>query len=266
MTNDEKSKIINAELATLPIQTNQKLNSIIVDIETRLRNIKCDFFEIGRSLSKAKQLLPHGTFQTWIEKHFNKELPYSTAALYMKIFETFEHCPKTVQFLPITFLLKMTQGSFPEEIFKIITENSISDRLDINTISDAYERYKNKEIDLKEFEKTAKKQIDLAVAMEYGQTQKRIGKEMQYNIRTGIGSIFTSVRKFRKTLRRMHYFQDPSEDDEIIKDIDRAIEELQETKHLVMYGDGLYNNGVIDEKTGERGLIPNTHFINSSNN
>lgn len=266
MTEEEKIRSVNSELARLPVKTNQKLNSIIVEIETRLRNIKCDFFEIGRALSKAKQLLPHGTFQTWIEKHFNKELPYSTAALYMKIFETFENCPKTVQYLPITFLLKMTQESFPEEVFRIITENTISDRLDVNAISDAYDRFKNHEIDLSEFEKTAKKQIDLAVAMEWGRTEKRIGTEMKENVRTGIASVFTVVRRFRKILRRMHYFQDPSEDAYIINDIDRAIEELQETKHMVMYGDGFFNNGVVDEKTGERGLIPNKHFLNTSNN
>jgi len=253
-------------LALVPKSTIQTLNGYIVEIETRLRNIKCDFFEIGRYLSKAKAILPHGTFQLWIEKHFNKELPYSTAALYMKIFETFENSPKSVQYLPVTFLMKMTQKDFPEAIFNIVCENAQTERLDIKEIKEAYTLYKGGQINLTEFENAAKKQIELAVAIEKGNTQKRIGDQMIYNVRTGVGSLLSAARRLRKNLRRMHYFVNPGEDKYLIQDIDLAISELQQTKEMVLHGEELYRNGVINEKTGERGLLLNEHLIETSNN
>lgn len=243
------------------VEDSKKLINIVTDIETRLVNIKRDYFEIGRLLSKAKEILPHGKFQQWIEIHFKSELPYSTAALFMKIYNTFENAPATVQYLPITFLMKMTEQSFPEEIIKIITEQENTDMLDIQVITETYQLYKAKEIDLSEFERIAKKQFDLAVQIQVGRTQRRLSGEYTETIHLGMGVLFNAIKKIRTVSRRMRYFINPSDDKPIIKDIDKAISELQELKHNLLYGDGLFVIDITNEKTGTSGLIPNKNVL-----
>ncbi len=85
----------NEKLRLLKIQT---------EIQTRLINIKIDAFHIGKLLNEAKETLPHGQFTPWIEMTFEKELPYSTAYFYMRVYDVFKDDPTAVQYIPTTYL------------------------------------------------------------------------------------------------------------------------------------------------------------------
>lgn len=235
--------------------TKHRLLGIVTDIETRLVNIKRDFFEIGKLLSEAKKILPHGTFQSWIKERFGKELPYSTAALYMKIYETFKDCPKGVQYIPITLLMKMTQDAFPEEIFKIITENLTSDKLDAESITEAYSLFKAKKIDLSEFENIAKKQIDLALNMEWGHTQRRINNEFKETINFGFSGLIGAIKKIRNKTLKMSFLVYPDFKESILNEIDLTISQLKEFKEKINYEEGFFKSSE-DIITGKRQLVP----------
>jgi hypothetical protein len=60
----------------LNLATQKKILGIETDINSRLLNIKTDIYMIGKLLSQAKGILPHGTYQRWVEETWEKELPY----------------------------------------------------------------------------------------------------------------------------------------------------------------------------------------------
>jgi Protein of unknown function (DUF3102) len=241
-------------LATMPLRDKQKLATIITSIEGKLCNIKRDIFEIGRLLYNAKKILPHGKYEEWIEIHFARELPRSTASLYVKIFETFEKSPKTVLYLPVTFLLKMTQTSFPEEIFKIISENVNSDKLDVRAIDEAYTLFKKGDIDLSKFELIAKRQIELAIDMEWGKTERRNSKEMAETVHGGFKSLEANVNKLQMMTNRLFYFIYPDHKEGIIKDIDKAISKLNDLKESIINTKGFFKLSE-NKITGRKELV-----------
>jgi hypothetical protein len=130
---------------TMSEEQNLELSNIATEIESRLVRIKVNYYQIGELLTKARKILPHGTFQTWIQQHFNWELPYSTASLYMRIFEKFQHSRLTVQYLPLSFLLGMTEKTMPEKIKAILEENAkFLKSSDLRGFQLIYEKFKQK--------------------------------------------------------------------------------------------------------------------------
>jgi hypothetical protein len=249
-----KIGIFNGEeptsLATIPLKVKQKLDIIIIDIETRIGHVKKDFFEIGRLLSKAKEMLPHGLFQEWIDTHFTNELPYSTAAAYMKIFETFKENPKMVQHLPVTLLMKMTHKDFPEEIVKIINERLPDDQVDAKSVNEAYELYRRNEIDLDHFEKIAQKQIDLAIHIAKGSTERRIGEHMKNSTSAGVSALISFIDRIYKPMLQISHLTYPDQRESMVGNIDSAIQRLNEIKSAINNLGGFYEEKE-DEKTGE---------------
>lgn len=251
-------------LTSLPLKTKQTLVQIGTDIEIRVVNIKRDYFQIGKSLSDAKKILPHGKFQDWVEFRFRKELPYATANLYMKIYEKFRHQPKTIQYLPITFLMNISQKSFPEEIFNIIMENANSDKLDIKEIGDAYSLYKKGDIGMSEFENIARRQIDLAIQMEYGRTERRMQEEFSRTISFGFASLFNNIRKIRKVTNKRLFLVYPHHKHYILSDIDKSIRELNDFRQYIEQDEGFFRREA-DPITGKIDLKNNPKFENSNN-
>lgn len=253
-----------SQMATMLLKDQQRLIELTNYLRTECVNIKKSVFNIGKYLSEVKQILPHGKFQPWIEEHFNKELPYSTAALYMKIYEKFERKPKAVLFLPVYFLLKMSQNDFPEEVFLMICENANSDKLDVKTITEAYESFKHGEIELGQFESIAEKQIKLAVDMEWGRTQRIMGEELAYSIKIGFKPLFNGIKRFRKQTLRLLSFVDLNKKASVLNDIDCLINELNEFKTSIKNIDGFLIQKE-NKQTGKREWVSNDKFINSNN-
>lgn len=97
-----------------------QITNIERGIQACIINIKKDAYQIGKLLDKAKTVLPHGRFQTWVESTFGDDLPYSTANLYKNIYQTFEDRPGVVQHIPTKYLSAFTQKRFPDEALMVI--------------------------------------------------------------------------------------------------------------------------------------------------
>lgn len=223
-----------------------KLSRITTEIEAHLINLKRSFFEIGKLLSKAKQILPHGTFQLWIEKTFQNDLPYSTAYAYMTIYERFKGNQKVVQMLPITFLMNISQSSFPEEITKLILENSqYLETADVNTIKDVFKQYKAGELNLKEFTSLVSRQITLGIQIAKGQTEKRISTNMRKTLNYGVQDLLDVIYKVKKGVSGMRFVfpavEDSEEEKELIGMIDKTIFELEDLKKELRNKKGMLN-------------------------
>lgn len=213
-----------------------QLGNIVVEVEKRLVIVKTSIYEIGAYLCKAKEILTHGMFKPWIEQTFDRELPYSTAALYMKIFTTFAGKPKLVQHLPVTFLMSMTQKQFPDIIFQAIVENENVDKLDVQVLNEAYQDYKADRINLDKFMSLTQKQIELTATMEMGRTQRRMDRNFSTAPKLAMGEILSTIKKVRQ---RMFGHGDlfPDSRERIAGEIDACIKELTEIKDHLEKGD-----------------------------
>jgi hypothetical protein len=85
------------------LDTDQKRRVLRIEqeIQDRMIDIKVNVYEIGKLLSKAREIVGHGNFQLWVKQTFNGELPYSTAAFFKGVYETFKDRSDVVRLLPI---------------------------------------------------------------------------------------------------------------------------------------------------------------------
>jgi hypothetical protein len=256
------------------------------DIEQRLVNIKTDIYGVGKLLSCAKKILPWGTFQRWIEETFGNDLPYSTAACWKSIYEVFEKNPQSVKLIPMNFLIKMKEKSFPEEILRLANENPEAFKeADLEELSRAYADFKNNEIYLDDFVELAKKQIKLGMAIISGENRLRHAQRANRTIKQGFYDLTKAVKKMRKysnEIRRFFVFPqeagmideirdhnlkvymiDDSLDDKLIEEINLCIRELENLREDIYERCGLFKirlratHGVIrptwiDAESGKR--------------
>lgn len=110
-----------------------------------LRRSKSDIYQIGRLLSEAKRIdIKHGQFQKWIETTFEKQLPLSTAANYMAIYEVCGDKPEMIQYFPITVLMCFIQRAFPEELINKVKEDpeKYSKLIEPKKLKEGFKAYK----------------------------------------------------------------------------------------------------------------------------
>jgi len=230
-----------------------RILNIELTIDKHLIEVKFRFFEIGNLLSRAKGILPRGTFQRWIEDTWRGQLPYSTAACYRAIYERFKNEKEKITVLPITLLQQMAQDTFPDEIIKMITDNPEAFKGNVNQVRAAYADFKKGEIDLSKFESLATKVIAIGVDMYNGimlETHSRTGKRV---INLGLTELKAAIWKIRKYSFKIRSFFPPAKgepmsftdkevaehndkvdavtqgllDDDLIKEINYAIDELE---------------------------------------
>lgn len=238
----------------------KKILRIQSQIEERLIQIKVNIYEVGKLLSRAKNVLNHGGFQRWIEETFGDELPYPTAACWKAIYEVFENNPKTVRLIPTNFLIKMKQKSFPEEILNLANENPEAFKeADLNALSRAYEKFKRvckefkeDDVGLEDFVKLAREQIKIGMAILNGDAHrrhaKRAGRTLIYGFHD-LRSYIKKVRKYSFEIRRFFVFPskgyafdeikdhnlkvyaaDDVLNEDLIKEVDKCISELEKLK------------------------------------
>lgn len=107
--------------ATMTTETRETLKRLRVEIKADLQRIEqiqsqeiYAIMAVGKKLREVKELLPHGQFLPWLEKHF----PHSerTAQDYMRIFECFKSAPGAVlERLPERALRQLAGQSVPPE-------------------------------------------------------------------------------------------------------------------------------------------------------
>lgn len=229
----------------LSITDQYKLSGIVNDIEVRLMNIKHNVYEIGRLLNKAKFILPHGSFEKWIEETFRNELPYPTGYAFMKIYEKFKDNSNLVQKMPTTFLLSMSQKSFPDELIKLIEENAdYLEKEDIKNVQIAYKDFKSDIISLGQFENTVQKQIQLAIDISKGKVERRLSNNNRRTLINGMEQIIKAIETVRKRINNIEYSFPPvensEEQDSLLNTVKKALSELQQMKEDLENGRGLF--------------------------
>jgi hypothetical protein len=65
---------------TIHIQTKHKLNEIASEVDLVLKSVKKSYFNLGRLILKAKNLLPHGAFELFKQGEINLERFISIAS------------------------------------------------------------------------------------------------------------------------------------------------------------------------------------------
>ena len=220
-----------------------ELLKIQTEIETRIINIKRDIFQIGKLLFRAKKILPHGTFQKWIEDTFQNELPYSTAHFYMRVFETFKDKQKSVQYIPTKYLLMMVSGDFPHDVKEMIAEDPKSwNKFKLAQVKECHDLFKQGTIGNSEFLKIAKDQIKLGIEMQKGRTECRVNTNMRRSLYFGAGDLLKKIQALRGIARDFSgiYPYDPNDPqhEETMQKIKTTIKELRKLKKELTNDDG----------------------------
>jgi hypothetical protein len=235
---------------SLDREKQKEILKIQLEIEQCLITVKVCIYEIGKLLARSKDILPHGEFQRWIEETWKHELPYSTAAHYLRIFRKFEGRPGLVRRLPLTFLQQLSQERFPGEVLKLVKENPESvDEKAVRDISEAYGAYKKGVIKYQEFETLTKSLLDLGMQILEGETLVRHSVLAKRTISVGIGDLKLTIRRIRRHSHKLLEIFLPAWecevkkealrelcDKDVLKDVDSAIGELEALKKLIVEG------------------------------
>jgi Protein of unknown function (DUF3102) len=206
-----------------------RILSITRSIEQNIRTIKKSVYDIGRLLSEAKKVLPHGQFQPWIKETFGRELPVPTAEAYKAIYDHFKNKPDMVRYRPVSMLLLMKQKQFPSEIIELIQEDpeGYGKVIDIKTVKKISEAYKKGKKTLIEFWAETGKDIDIAFGLLSDKNRLKQFNSTQKNIKLGFSRIDTGLR----LVKDLFISPPPSAlIDYYIKEIDARIDGLQKTK------------------------------------
>jgi hypothetical protein len=164
----------------LKVEQKLAILHIQAQVEDKLISIKRNIYEIGKLLSEAKAILPHGQFKPWIQETFGRHLPYSSAACYKAIYERFKGAVDHPEFfqrlyeLPLSFLQTLKQDSFPDTLLAIILENREAlAQTEFELMTQAHRDYKDGILPLAEFEELIKELIKRAYTMFYSQSTIR---------------------------------------------------------------------------------------------
>lgn len=93
----------------------QYLNLIVDEIRLRTSVASEQIFYIGQLLHEAKQLLAHGNYENWIERHL-ENISISTAHNCRRVYETFALSPSSIQKLPKSILYFLSSNECDEQL------------------------------------------------------------------------------------------------------------------------------------------------------
>ncbi|MEX2410302.1 MAG: DUF3102 domain-containing protein [Candidatus Paceibacterota bacterium] len=223
------------------------------NIQSCIINIKKDSFEIGKLLHQAKSILPHGSFEQWIKKTFGDDLPYSTAYLYMRIYETFKHRAGIIQNIPIKHLVFLTQKKLPEEVLQMIKEKLDEDpeglvQTGLTDVKEMFDLMKKGTIGGSQFLKEVKQIIKEGQKLEENRLKNRNKHRMNTNARRtlyfGLGDILerldAAIKQARKMAGLFPFDPEDPEHQKIIKHIGQIRKKLQRLEIELQGGEGLF--------------------------
>jgi hypothetical protein len=102
-------------------QVAEYVDSVKEEVHIRSRSLTYQIFEIGKLLVDAKELLPHGSFDKWIEEnfHFSK----STAINFCRVYRVCLGQPELVEFFKPSILYHLCAPGFPKDLREAIFDN-----------------------------------------------------------------------------------------------------------------------------------------------
>jgi len=170
----------------------ERIQSIELKIRGKLETIKRNIFEIGQLLSTARIIIgDEGSYQSWIKERFADELPYSTAALYKKIYDRYPHNPKMIQYIPVSILLRLVQKDFPERVIKLFEDDpeGYGKSVNIKKFKESADDYKKGRITEYEFWAETKGCVDFAFDLLSKENQKKKFDVVLAKMRSGFSKI-----------------------------------------------------------------------------
>jgi len=217
------------------------------EITEKLTNIKADAYAIGKLLTKAKEILPHGQYEPWVKQTFGKELGLSTAAHLKGIYETFKDRPDIVKLLPITFLQHVSERTFPDELMELLRSNPKAvAATGTKELSQAYRDFKTGKIALDKCLALANKQVEIGLSILKGESLERHSHQAKRVAKLGFQSLQTQAQKMRQRIKKMLELHPPAVNDQpalagiseraLIADIDSCIGELTKLKAIITKG------------------------------
>ena len=175
-----------------------------------------------------------------------------------------------MRLLPISFLMKMKQDNFPDMIKGLIHENADAFKeSDLKEVEKAYNDFKENKIDSGEFERLAKKQVEIGIAILKGESHARNTKRGTQTLRYGFYQLREAIKKMRHYSYKIRSFFPPSVsglkdpqvehnhmtdlvnlemfNDNLMKEVDACIRELKELRNEVEDRKGLFSQRLIQE-------------------
>lgn len=220
-------------------------------IQASIINIKKDAYQIGKLLDKAKTVLPHGSFQTWVESTFGDDLPYSTANFYKNIYQTFEDRPGVVQHIPTKYLSAFTQKRFPDEalmmIKKYVDKKDSIERWQLDQVREFFDLMKEGTVGgnkfLRQVEQIIKDGEKLDEDELKNQNKHRMNRNARRTMYFGLGDILkkldTAIEQAHEMAGRFPFDPDNSEHKKVIKQIHKIISKLQKLEKELTGGEGM---------------------------
>jgi len=130
-----------------PWGNTSRLADIYDEIHYRLFDIKNHMFVIGDLLTQAKEMVRHGNFKEWIEKHF--DFGYQTANNFMNVYRYCLEIPEVVSTIKPSVLYQIASPNFPADLREHLFEHHHElDDIDNKTIREICKKFKEGEIDL----------------------------------------------------------------------------------------------------------------------
>jgi hypothetical protein len=124
------------------------LDSLAEEITHRSNALKHQIYEIGRLLCDVKKLLPHGKFDSWVEKKtsFSK----STTLNFMRVYTACVGYPEVVQFFKPSALYTITGPGFPRQFRDRLFIQAYSERrandIGRNKLLEIIHKFRRKEL------------------------------------------------------------------------------------------------------------------------
>lgn len=122
-----------------------QLNYIADEINTRINRFKHDVFNIGKLLTEAKELLPHGEFGNWVQNSCG--LNHQTANNFMRVYGFCDGNPEIAEKISQSIIYKIASKNFPTQIKEYIRDNYERLQLKNKFIDDILENSKNEDYD-----------------------------------------------------------------------------------------------------------------------
>jgi len=104
------------------------LDSIEEELKIRSKAFRYHIFEIGKLLCELKIILPHGSFQKWVDNNF--DFSRESAYNFMKVYRACMGHPEVVEYFNPSCLYFLASPSFPAEFRQALFEG-VKGKVDI---------------------------------------------------------------------------------------------------------------------------------------
>lgn len=166
--------MIVAKVSLANINLEASIEELTAEIQYYMVQMGQNAIAIGKRLAVAKEKLPHGEWQNWLEDNFN--FSYRTAAQFMQMAERFQKCRQSALFSQsqMAEMLALPEAETEKFIEKKAAEGTPVEKMKIRTLRAEVKKY-NEELVAEKTEEVEVVENDSAVvtAEKLNETQEK---------------------------------------------------------------------------------------------